>query len=63
MGQQNDAGSDHDQNAIEPVEDGSLFEFMVESRFKAKPLANHVRRGKRQNGGGEEGCVEQTKSE
>src|SRR5260370_1352243 len=52
----------HDQNRIEPVENGGFFKFMVKPRLKAKPFANHMRGGKGQNGRGEERRVEQPKS-
>jgi len=54
IGQRTDACPDHDQNGIEPVEYGGVFEFVVEPASKAKPLANHVRGVESgQNGSGE----------
>ena len=63
VGEKNDAAADEDEDGVEPVEGGGFPKFVVETCFEAHALADDVSGGEREDGGGEEGGIEEAKSE
>src|ERR1035438_9932399 len=63
FGDQDDAGAEHDQQGIEPVEYRRILESLADAGFEAEALADGVGGGQRQNAGGEDGGVEQPGTE
>src|ERR1035441_7728152 len=62
-GDQDDAGAHHDQQGIEPVEDGRVFHPLADAGLEAEALADGIGGGQGQNAGRENGGVEQPGAE
>src|SRR5208283_6208353 len=59
VGQQNDSCPGDEEQGVQPIEDFGVAEFLAHTRLKTKALADRVSSRDRQDGGGEQGSVEQ----
>src|ERR1700730_8544627 len=62
-GNQDDGGADNDHPGVKAVENRGVIELVVDARFETHALADHVRGGQGQDGGGEERGVQEPERE